>query len=221
MSTKRAYELLVRFGENESVAGAHVKEMHLDDQGKDLRETAPIPLADAENPTFKAFADKFAAKAVAENEVLKSANATLTTEKATLESEKATLVNQLSSKSEQVNALTEEKATLTEALTAANARIASLLSGMPWNPRVMEASSFIARISSQELLLLASSTDPMLQQIIGMLNQWKENDWPIVLDSPEIQQAVGYLAQQGIVAQSRIAEVLRDCTREESYVADE
>jgi hypothetical protein len=110
---------------------------------------------------------------------------------------------------------------LTAQLSSANARVAELLAGMPFNPRVMEASAFIARISSQELLLLASSSDPMLQQIIGMLNQWKENDWPIVLDSPEIQQAVGYLAQQGIVAESRIAEVLRDCTREESYVADE
>jgi hypothetical protein len=112
-------------------------------------------------------------------------------------------------------------ATLTEQLTAANARIASLLNGMPWNPRVIDASAFISRISSQELLLLASSSDPMLQQIIGMLNQWKANDWPIVLDSPEIQQAVGYLAQQGVFAESRIAEVLRDCTQEESYVADE
>lgn len=114
-----------------------------------------------------------------------------------------------------------ENALLKTQFEAANARIESLLKGMPWNPRVMEASAFIARISSQELLLLASSTDPMLQQIIGMLNRWKANDWPIVLDSPEIQQSVGYLAQQGIVAQSRIVEVLRDCTREESYVADE
>ena len=106
-------------------------------------------------------------------------------------------------------------------LSSANARVAELLAGMPFNPRVMEASRFIARISSQELLLLATSADPVFQQIVGMLNQWKANDWPIVLDSPEIQQSVGYLAQQGIVAQSRIAEVLRDCTREESYVADE
>jgi hypothetical protein len=218
---KRAYELLVRFGEDESIAGAHVKEMHLDEEGKDLRESAPIPLADADNPVFKSFADKFAAKTVAENAVLKSANATLTTEKAALESEKSALASQLAANTEQVAALKEDKATLTEALTAANARIASLLSGMPWNPRVMEASAFISRISSQELLLLASSSDPMLQQIIGMLNQWKANDWPIVLDSPEIQQSVGYLAQQGIVAESRIAEVLKDCTREESYVADE
>ncbi len=114
-----------------------------------------------------------------------------------------------------------ENETLKAELAASNARIASLLEGMPWNPRVMEASAFISRINSQELLLLASSSDPILQQIVGMLNQWKANDWPVVLDSPEIQQAVGYLAQQGVFAESRIAEVLRDCTKQESYIADE
>jgi len=87
--TKRAYELLVRFGKDESVAGAHIKEMHLDEQGNDIRETAPIPLADTDNPAFEAFATKFSAKAVAENEVLKSEKATLLSEKASLESQVA------------------------------------------------------------------------------------------------------------------------------------
>jgi hypothetical protein len=51
--TKRAYELLVRFGKDESVAGAHIKEMHLDENGNDLRETPPVPLEDTTNPAFK------------------------------------------------------------------------------------------------------------------------------------------------------------------------
>jgi hypothetical protein len=96
--TKRAYELLVRFGQGEHVAGAHVKEMHLDDEGKDLRETAPVPLADADNPVFKSFADKFSAKAVAENEVLKS--------------QKATLQSELNAKAVEVTSLTQTVASL-------------------------------------------------------------------------------------------------------------
>lgn len=102
---KRAYELLVRFGQDETIAGAHVKEMHLDENGKDLRETAPIPLADADNPVFKSFADKFSAKAVAENELLKSANATLTTEKAALESQLSAKQNQIDSLQSQIDEL--------------------------------------------------------------------------------------------------------------------
>jgi septal ring factor EnvC (AmiA/AmiB activator) len=186
---------------------------------------------DPRNPTPEELqhADEaFAASQQATITTIQSEKAALLSEKGTLLSEKSTLESQVTSLTTQVETLTAAKATaetsvvtLTEQLAAANARIASLLAGMPWNARVMEASAFIARISSQELLLLASSSDPMLQQIIGMLNQWKANDWPIVLDSPEIQQAVGYLAQQGVFAESRIAEVLRDCTQEESYVADE
>jgi hypothetical protein len=171
--------------------------------------------------SFSEFGNLFSNQLQIQYDALVTEKATLLSEKATLAQEKVLLESQVASLQSQVETLISDKSELTESLSAANARIASLLNGMPWNPRVMEASAFIARISSQELLLLASSTDPMLQQIIGMLNQWKANDWPIVLESPEIQQAVGYLAQQGIVAESRIAEVLRDATREESYVADE
>jgi hypothetical protein len=103
--TKRAYELLVRFGQGESVAGAHIKEMHLDENGNDLRETPPVPLADTTNPAFTAFADKFSAKTVSENEVLKS-------EKTTLLSEKATLESQVVSLTAQVETLTSEKVDL-------------------------------------------------------------------------------------------------------------
>jgi cell division protein FtsB len=103
--TKRAYELLVRFGQGEVIAGAHVKEMHLDEDGKDLRETAPIPLADTDNPAFEAFATKFSAKTVAENEVLKY-------EKATLESDKSSLISQLALKTTEAESLAEDKATL-------------------------------------------------------------------------------------------------------------
>lgn len=118
---KRAYELLVRFGQNETVAGAHVKEMHLDENGNDLRETAPIPLADTDNPAFEAFATKFSAKTVAENEVLKS-------EKATLLSEKTTIENQLASKTTEAEGLAEDKATLTTEKTDLLEQVSTLAS---------------------------------------------------------------------------------------------
>lgn len=172
---KRAYELLVRFGQGESVAGAHVKEMYLDENGNDLRETPPVPLADTTNPVFTAFADKFSAKTVSENEVLKSENTTLLSEKKTLTQEKATLESQVASLTSQVDAKTEqietlttekselvashaekkselilnhlaEKATLTESLLAANARITFLLSEAPFDPREINVESFKARL---------------------------------------------------------------------------
>lgn len=99
-------------------------------------------------------------------------------------------------------------------------KVSELQAQIPWNPRVIEAAAFIARITADEMLRLATSNDVQVQQIVAMLDQWKANDWPVILDSPEIQQAIAYLQSIGFVTQERVAEVLKDCTKEEAYVAD-
>lgn len=114
----------------------------------------------------------------------------------------------------------EENEQLKKQLEEANERIAELLASLPWNPRVMEAKAFVARITASEMLSLASSADPQVQQIVGMLTAWTTNDWPIVLDSPEIQGAIPYLMSVGLVTEARVAELLRDCTKDEAYIAD-
>lgn len=100
------------------------------------------------------------------------------------------------------------------------AKVKELAESLPWNPRIMEAKAFVARITASEMLTLAGSQDATVQSILGMLMQWVANDWPIILDSPEMQQAVGYLGQAGMVTQDRVAELLRDCTKDEAHVAD-
>lgn len=67
----RPYELLVRFAKSGTVAGAHVKLMHMDESGRDLIETEAMPLADAQNdPVFHEFSKQFASQALAERDVL-------------------------------------------------------------------------------------------------------------------------------------------------------
>ena len=174
--TTRPYELLVRFASDGTVAGVHVRTITIVN-GKDF-EGEPQPLSDATDPAFVAFAEQFAAAAVAERDTLR----------------------------EQVESL--------------QSQIEQLKDALPWNPRVMEAKSFVARITAKEMLSLASSQDAQVQQIVSMLTAWVANDWPIVLDSPEIQTAVPYLLSVGLVTENRVAELLQDCTRDESYVAD-
>jgi uncharacterized protein YceH (UPF0502 family) len=99
-------------------------------------------------------------------------------------------------------------------------KVAELKEALPWNPRIMEAKAFVTRITASEMLMLAGSTDVTVQSIVAMLNQWVSNDWPIILDSPEMQQAIGYLGQAGMVQPQRVAELLRDCSRAEAHVAD-
>ena len=116
--------------------------------------------------------------------------------------------------------MTEANATLTAQLAAANARIAALVEQVQFDPRIIEANAFIARMSADETIRLFSSDDASVQEISQMLWAYKTNDWRIELDSETVQQAVGYLLQIGMVTQERAAALLRDGTRAEAYIDD-
>lgn len=218
--TTRPYELLARFNnDGTAVSGVHIRRITSVD-GRDF-EGETIPLAQASNdPAFAAFAVQFAAVAVSERDALKQRVTELEQSLATKTTEAQSLQSQVATLTEQVATLTSGNTELTQQLTAANQRIFELTAALPWNPRVMEAKAFVARITAKEMLLLASSQDAQVQQIVAMMTAWVTNDWPIVLDSPEIQSAVPYLLSVGLVTENRVAELLRDCTREEAYVAD-
>jgi len=73
--TTRPYELLARFAHDGTVS-AHTRRMILDEEGKDLQEGNPVPLAGTTDPDFTAFATQFSASAIAD---LATANATIAT----------------------------------------------------------------------------------------------------------------------------------------------
>jgi hypothetical protein len=209
--TQTPYELLARFATDGTIAGVSVR--YLTTVNGKVYEGDPQPLSSVDDPAFNDFADQFSASVVAERDDLAGQVELLTQTKQAAEAS----VEQLTA---QVATLTSEKATLTQQLAAANARIAALLTEVPYDPRVIEASAFIARISSSEIMQLAASSDENIQAIWMMLLQYKENDWRIELDSQPMQQAVGYLQLVGLVSSERAAALLRDGTRAESYVDD-
>ncbi len=117
-------------------------------------------------------------------------------------------------------AVVAERDALASQVATLEAKVTELTEALPWNPRIMEAKAFVSRITASEMLILAGSSDANVQGILGMLTQWVANDWPIILDSPEMQQAIGYLGQAGMVTQDRVADLLRDCTKDEAHIAD-
>ena len=117
-------------------------------------------------------------------------------------------------------AAVSERDELKTQLDAANARITELLEQVQFNPRIIEANAFLSRIASTELAQLFASTDQNVQSISQMLLAYKANDWRIELDSTEMQQAVGYLQQIGMLTPERAAALLRDGTRAEAYIDD-
>lgn len=209
--TTTPYELLARFATDGTIAGVSVR--YLTTINGKVYEGDPQPLASVDDPAFNDFADQFAAEVVAERDELLHDVGAVTKAKEQAE----TIVSGLTAK---VAELTSEKATLITQLATANARITALLTEVPYDPRVIEASAFINRTTPEEMLSLFGSQDPNVQQIAAMLLAYKANDWRIELDSTEMQQAVGYLQLTGLVSTERAAALLRDGTRAEAYVAD-
>jgi hypothetical protein len=117
------------------------------------------------------------------------------------------------------NALQIQHDSLVAELATANARIATLLEGLPFDPRVIDATAFYNRLSKDELLLLVSSSDSQMRLIGQTIAAYKANDWPVVFESTEFQQMVGYLLQAGLVTSERLAELTKDASREEAYTA--
>ena len=216
--TQTPYELLARFNSNGSVSGVSVR--YLFKLNGKVVEGDPEPLAGTNDATFTAFAEQFSASAIAERDKLASDKTALQSQLTTLTSERDAALAQATALNDEKAALTEANATLTAQLTAANARIAALVEQVEFDPRIIEANAFIARMSADESIRLYASDDPNVQQIAQMLWAYKSNDWRIELDSDTVQQAVGYLLQIGMVTAERAAALLRDGTREEAYIDD-
>jgi hypothetical protein len=108
---------------------------------------------------------------------------------------------------------------ITVELAAANARIATLLDGLPFDPRIIDATAFYNRLSKDELLIFVSSSDGQIRSIGQTIAAYKANDWPVVFESIEFQQMVGYLLQAEVVTSERLAELTKDASREEAYTA--
>jgi hypothetical protein len=117
------------------------------------------------------------------------------------------------------NQLQIQNDTLVAELAAANARVALLIKGLPFNPRVIDATAFYNRLTKDELLVFVSSSDTQVRAIGQTIAAYKANDWPVVFESTEFQKMVGYLLEAGVVTSERLAELTKDAIRDEAYVA--
>ena len=227
--TAKPYELLARFKTDGTIAGCHVRTIETIN-GKDY-ESEPVPLASATDSAFTSFASAFAAGVVIERD-------SLATDKAKLTSDLASKTTECDSTKAQYDALVIEKAELIAAhktaldakeaalttanatITALDARIASLLTELPFNPRVIDASAFYARITKDEFAALSVADDETLRTIAKTILAYKTSDWPVVFESPEFQGLIAYLVGTGFLTADRAAELTADATRAEAYNAD-
>lgn len=117
--------------------------------------------------------------------------------------------------------LTQKETALTEAnatIAALEARVASLLAELPFNPKIIDATAFYNRITKEEFAELLTSDDANKVNIGNTIMVYVKNDWPIVFESPEFQGMIGYLLSTGFPAE-RVAQLTADATRAEAYDA--
>jgi len=109
--------------------------------------------------------------------------------------------------------------TAQQTIAALQAEVERLKAELPFNPRIIDASAFLKRITTEETFALFSSDDPTTQQIAAMLKAYKSNDWPIVLDDQQVVGAMSYLHSLGLLTEERKTALLSNASREEAYEA--
>jgi hypothetical protein len=147
---------------------------------------------------------------ISQLEAVTQAKTTLEAQVSTLEAEKQELRGDIVDLDQALD--TEQQFT-----AALKAKVTDLEQYRPYNPRVLAGNAFYDRVSKQDMVTLLASDDPMLGTVGKTIEAYRVNHWPVVLDSQDFQQLVGYVLQSGVFDPDEVAEIMRDATREEAY----
>jgi hypothetical protein len=165
----------------------------------------------------KANQDEAVVKLEAEKAELTADLATATTQleaatqaKTTLEGQVATLTSQVSMLESVVEAEKQQNVTL-------QAKIAELEQYRPYNPRILKGEAFYNRVSKEDMVTLLTSEVPQLVVVGKTIEAYRANRWPVVMDSTDFTNLVGYVLQSGVFDDDEVTAIMRDATREEAY----
>jgi hypothetical protein len=217
-------------------AAASLQTLEITESGKEFETLIPLDpaLVNQYATEFNlGFEAEKAALVAAHKTALDAKEAELTTANATiaeLESDLATASNQLEAVTtaktalqndyDQLNAMQLESTLL---ITQLQAKVADLEQYRPFNPRIIDATAFYNRITKEEFASLSVSDDPTLRNIAKTILAYKTNDWPVIFESTEFQQMMGYLmfgTAPPFLSDERARELAKDATRSEAYNAD-
>ena len=155
---------------------------------------------------------------------LATANAsitTLTSEKQQLNNQNGTLSNGLADMTTKRDELFGETVTLKADIRERDDKIAFLQSIRTYDPNQIRSLAFYDRISKDQInkLGLLAIDDPQAAEIHKLLNAYKDNPWPVLLDDPLVVGGIQYLLHIEIITQQEAAQITRPASREEAYIA--
>ncbi len=115
-----------------------------------------------------------------------------------------------------------EKAELEDAnatIATLQAKIAELEQYRPFNPRILKGEAFYNRVSKEDMVTLLASDDATLVTVGKTIEAYRAHHWPVVMDSTDFTNLVGYVMQSGVFDEAEVTAIMRDATREEAYSA--
>lgn len=166
---------------------------------------------------YKVFTDKLNAD---HNTALQAAQTDLATKTSQLDAvtqAKTALDLRVATLTTETQSLTSQVSMLEAVIEAHKQKIAELEQYRPYNTRWLDGVAFFNRISKQDLVTLLASDDPMLVNVGKTIEAYRVNHWPVVLDSQDFQNLVGYVLQSGVFNEAEVVEIMRDATKEEAY----
>ena len=168
---------------------------------------------------YKVFTDKLNADHATALATAQTDLATKTSQLDAVTQAKTALDLQVATLTTETQSLTSQVSMLEAVIEAGKQKIAELEQYRPYNPRWLDGRSFYKRISQQDMETLLASDNPQLVIVGKTILAYRDNHvhWPVVLDSQDFQNLVGYVLQSGVFDEAEVVEIMRDATREEAY----
>jgi hypothetical protein len=195
--------------------------LEVTESGKEFENLVPL-----DPELVKDYASEFNLGALGQVTALEADKTQLTTDLATRTSERDALQTQVTALMTEKATLTTDLATQTTELAAANVTIATLQKRVadleqyrPFNPRILKGEAFYNRVSKEDMVTLLTSDNPQLVLVGKTIDAYRDNKWPVILDSTDFQQLVGYVMQSHVFDDADVEKIMRDATREEAYTA--
>ena len=166
---------------------------------------------------YKVFTDKLNADHATALQAVQAELSTKTSQLEATTQAKSALDLKVATLTNETQSLTSQVSMLEAVIEAHKQKIADLEQYRPYNPRWLDGVAFYNRVSKHDMVTLLASDDPMLVNVGKTIEAYRVNHWPVVLDSQDFQNLVGYVLQSGVFDEAEVVEIMRDATKEEAY----
>ena len=193
-------------------AAASLQTLEITESGNEFEKLIPLDPA-----LVSQYASAFNLPLLADLATAQSDLATKTSQLEAVTQAKTALDLQVATLTNEKQSLTADLATATASIATLQAKITELEQYRPYNPRILAGKAFYSRVSKEDMVTLLTSEIPELIVVGKTIVAYADNDWPVILDSDDFKNLVGYVLQSGVFDEAEVVEIMRDATREEAY----